>query len=297
MITSVGGRGPALAPRLVGRPVGVATQGSCSAPASGETRCTPPPRRPSSLGPAPLRSTASASSLAPPVTPCGRTIQKDAEETRTEKEKENQTARVVWAAVVQAEGGGVDVEVRPRRWTDGARDPERTVIVAVTYAGFSREVVRSRIDGVARRKGRPTRVRRDGRDPSADADDRRALRGEVRPRRRGGGTRRRPSSEARSRRRDPCRPVVSPGRSVTDSRVATAEEVARVADGEDRGRGTRLVTGPASRRSRSHQLPRVEDRRGASGERRAHHRRRDGAGWVRAASSRTRRRRRGRSGR
>jgi hypothetical protein len=52
----------------------------------------------------------------------------------------------------------VDVEARPRRWTDGARDPERTVVVAVTYAELSREVVRSRIDGVARRKGRPTRA-------------------------------------------------------------------------------------------------------------------------------------------
>jgi hypothetical protein len=51
------------------------------------------------------------------------------------------------AAVVTARGGGVDVEARPRRWTDGARDPERTVTVAVTYAEVSREVLRSRIDG------------------------------------------------------------------------------------------------------------------------------------------------------
>jgi hypothetical protein len=65
---------------------------------------------------------------------------------------------VVRAAFDQARGGGVDVEARPRRWTDGARDPERTVVVAVTYAELSREVVRSRIDGVARRKGRPTRA-------------------------------------------------------------------------------------------------------------------------------------------
>jgi hypothetical protein len=41
----------------------------------------------------------------------------------------------------------VDVEARPRRWTDGARDPERAVVMAVTYAEVSREVVRSRIDG------------------------------------------------------------------------------------------------------------------------------------------------------
>jgi hypothetical protein len=56
----------------------------------------------------------------------------------------------------------VDVEARPRRWTDGARDPEKAVVTAVTYAEVSREIVRSRIDGVARR-----RADRRGRDETA----------------------------------------------------------------------------------------------------------------------------------
>jgi hypothetical protein len=79
-----------------------------------------------------------------------------AEQSRTDREK--QIERVLWAAVVRAEGGGVDVEAHPRRWTDGARDPEKAVVPARVHAEVSREVVRSRIDGVARRKGRPTRA-------------------------------------------------------------------------------------------------------------------------------------------
>jgi hypothetical protein len=59
------------------------------------------PRCGSSLGPAPLRSTSSASSLAPPVTPCARTVQKDPEETeetekheKTEKNEKNEETEV-----------------------------------------------------------------------------------------------------------------------------------------------------------------------------------------------------------
>jgi hypothetical protein len=84
------------------------------------------------------------------------------EEQRRGEERTRGIERVVWAAVVQAEGGGVDVEARPRRWTDGARDPEKAVVMAVAYAEVSREVVRSRIDGVARR-----RADRRGRDETA----------------------------------------------------------------------------------------------------------------------------------
>jgi hypothetical protein len=51
------------------------------------------PRRSSSLGPAPLRSTSSASSLAPPVTPCARTVQKDQEQTEAEAETDRGRGR------------------------------------------------------------------------------------------------------------------------------------------------------------------------------------------------------------
>jgi hypothetical protein len=48
------------------------------------------PRRRSSLGPAPLRSTSSASPLAPPVTPCARVIRNE-EEQSSETENENES--------------------------------------------------------------------------------------------------------------------------------------------------------------------------------------------------------------
>jgi hypothetical protein len=53
----------------------------------------------------------------------------------------------------------------------------------------------------------------------------------------------------------------SPRRLVNGGRIVAAKQLARVADGEDRGRGPHRVTGPSSRRPRSSSIPHDEDLR------------------------------------
>jgi hypothetical protein len=97
-------------------------------------------------------------------------------------------------------GGASDEAEEVDRRGAGPRDHGRR---GAAYIVSLPTLVRSRIPGLRpRRADRRGEARAPG--PSADARDHRSAGCEVRPRRRGGGTRRRPSSEARSRRRDPC---------------------------------------------------------------------------------------------
>jgi hypothetical protein len=73
-----------------------------------------------------------------------------------------------------------------------------------------------------------------------------------------------PRARRAARGRDPCRPVVSPGRLVTDSRTQLRSRLHGLPAGEHRGRGPSSRDRPASRRPRSSRPHAMRIRRGAS---------------------------------